>query len=158
MHRQMIFKKIYIIKFFFHAPVEAVDFFKAMLLDRGVRRQFIIYVLIGGISATIDFSVLFTFTSILGVYYIYSTIVAYPCGAATHFLLNKYFNFKRHEKRLINQVMTYVMVNFVGLCITLTIMYILVEYFGLLYLYAKAIAVFLVLFYSFNMHRAFTFR
>ncbi len=138
--------------------MKAVNYFKAMLLDTKLRRLFLIYVIIGGISALVDFSILFILTSIIGVYYIFSAIISYPFGAATHFLLNKYLNFRKHDRKFVRQLLTYIVINVIGLGITLTIMYVLVEYFNLLYLYAKMIAVFLVLFYSFNMHRAFTFR
>jgi len=138
--------------------VKLINIFQKEILNNKVRRQFFTYIIIGGFAAFIDFALLFFLTSIMGVYYILSTTIAYPVGALTHFFLNKYLNFKIHDRNLIHQLLIYVIINIFGLGLTLGIMYIFVEFFNLWYLLAKVIAILIVVFYSFNMHKSFTFK
>jgi putative flippase GtrA len=52
----------------------------------------------------------------------------------------------------------FIAINLGGLAITMTIVYCLVEYGAVWYLTARIISLFMVLFYSYTMHRTITFR
>jgi len=121
-------------------------------------RQFIIYVLIGGIAAIIDFTTVFVLTSLLGIFYIVSVMLSYPLATFVHFIMNKKFNFRCTSRKVMRQFCIFIVINLVAMGLTIVIMYAMVEYLGMWYLLAKFIAMWIVVFYSFNMNRMFTFK
>jgi len=122
------------------------------------QRRFILYVIIGGFAALFDLAIVFTLTSIVGIYYLLSVVISYPVATFIHFIMNKYLNFRNKSKKLMQQFLVFVAINLVSLTLTIIIMYILVEWFYVHYLLAKITAMIIVVFFSFNMHRVITFR
>lgn len=56
-------------------------------------REFILYGIIGGLSATLDFAI-FTILAGIGIPIIVSNIIGVVSGITTSFLLNRHYNFK----------------------------------------------------------------
>jgi putative flippase GtrA len=131
-------------------------FFKKSILKS--LKLLIIYVFLSGIAALIELSLLYFFTSVLNIYYIISVIPSYLIGGSIQFILIKYFNFKNKSKKIIKQASIYLLVIAGGFLLTLCFMYIFVEFFNIWYLFARIITIIIVLVYSFNMHKYFTFR
>jgi len=127
------------------------------ILSKKTNQQFILYFMIGSVAALIDFTLVFVFTSILGIYYLLSVVLSYPVAVSVHFTLNKKFNFKDTSKKVVKQFILFVSITLSSVVLTLIIMYFLVEFLGIWYLIAKAIAMVIVVFYTFNMNRVFTF-
>jgi putative flippase GtrA len=87
----------------------------------------------------------------------YSAIIAYIVAMIVNYVLNKYLSFKNRSKRIAAQFGLYTIVALIGLGLNQLILYYLVERLKLWYMYAKLIAVFIVMFWSFYGHKKLTF-
>jgi putative flippase GtrA len=88
--------------------------------DRTWPFQLARYATIGGIVLCIDVG---TFAGLLraGVALLLTTSIAYGLGIATHFTLNKYVNFRAHDRPVHSQAITYGIVAFICWLTTLGI-------------------------------------
>lgn len=120
-------------------------------------KNFILYVICGGIATLVDIASLYFFTDVLEIYYLISVVLAFPLGVLTNYALNKYFNFRNFSSEHFQQLTKFTLVALGGLFLNVMIIYILVEFFGLWYIFSKCVAAGLVLFYSYFMHRYWTF-
>ena len=119
--------------------------------------NFAFYVLIGGFATIIDFSVLYSLTEYFNVNYFYSAAIAYCFGMLTNFYLNKKYNFKNKSKKIVHQAGLFFIIASIGLAINQFVIWFLVSVFGVWYITAKLVSVIVVLFWSFNGHKRFTF-
>lgn len=120
--------------------------------------QFLRYIFFAGFATIVDLALLLVLTEYIGVWYFFSAIISYLAGMVVNYTVNKYLNFHNHSRKIVWQFGLFVIVASIGLALNQAILYGLVEYVGLWYLYAKLIAVCLVVFWSFNAHRLATFR
>lgn len=97
----------------------------------------------------VDFIVLYSLTEYAHVWYFISSALAYLFGMITNFTLNKISNFANKSKKIVQQFSVFALVALVGLGLNQLIVYLLVEYSGLWYMYAKVISVMIIMIYSF---------
>jgi len=121
-------------------------------------RLFIGFGIIGAIAAVIDLTILYVLTEYVGVWYFYSAIVSFSIAITINYCLNKFFNFKDENKRIFSQFRIFFIITLIGLLLNQSILYLFVTYLRVGYLYAKAVAIFLVMFFNFAMHKKITFR
>ncbi|MDR1792561.1 MAG: GtrA family protein, partial [Bacteroidales bacterium] len=88
-------------------------------------RQLILYAIIGGISAGLDF-VVFTLLCKAGMIVIAANIISIHCGIFCSFVLNRYFNFKVKDRALIRFLSFYV-VGLIGLVFSTFLLWLMVE-------------------------------
>ncbi len=98
-----------------------------LINDPIVRRQFAIYLVIGGIVLCIDLATL-RLCLARGVILVVATTIAYFTGTASHFLLNRYVNFRRFERAIHDQARTFVAIVFFQWLVTLAVVALLVHY------------------------------
>jgi len=127
------------------------------LLEKENIRLFMGYVLFAGFATLVDLGLLYSLTEFFHIWYLYSAAFAYLIGMVTNYLLNKYFNFKNRSKQVVMQFGLFAMVALVGLGINQLILYSLVEFAKLWYMFAKIIAIFIGLIWSFYGHKKLTF-
>ena len=120
-------------------------------------QRFTTYMVFAGVAALLELTLLYFFTSIIGLHYMLSVLIAYPSAVMTNYLLNKFLNFKCHDSRYVKQFTIFVFINLGGLGITMVLMYVLVEYVSLWYLLARILSYAVTLIYSFNLHKHITF-
>jgi len=123
--------------------------------DRSWPFQLARYVTIGGLVFCIDVG---SFAGFLraGVPLLVTTTLSYCLGIATHFTLNKYVNFRAHDRPVHSQALTYGIVAFVCWLTTLGIVKGAVA-FGAPPLAGKLLAIAFNLPLGFVGHRTFTF-
>lgn len=119
---------------------------------------FIKYNLFAGISTLLDLILIYILTEFFGVWYIYSVTLGYMAGVSLNYILNKYLNFKNKSRKIVLQFGLFISIALVGLLFNQIIIYILVESLGIWYIFAKIIAVLLVMFWNFTRHKKWTFR
>lgn len=127
-----------------------------VLSDRAWQFQLGRYLAIGGLVFIIDVGLFWALTR-AGVYLAVATTIAYATAATTHFTLNKYANFRTHDRPVHKQAGTYAAVAFVCWLVTLTVIEAGVRVFGLAPLAAKIVAVAVNVPAGFIGHRTFTF-
>ncbi|MFZ5955064.1 MAG: GtrA family protein [Nanoarchaeota archaeon] len=120
-------------------------------------KQFLGYVVIAGLATLLDIFILFFLTEKIGLWYFYSSIISFVSASIPNFMLNKYFNFKNKDKRLVQQYGVWFCISIVGLILTQMFMFIFVEYFKIYFLLAKCLTIMMVIFWDFFGNKSLTF-
>jgi putative flippase GtrA len=113
------------------------------------------YLTLGLVGTFVDFILLFIFTDILGLFYLFSATISFLSGITANFFLNKKFTFKYVGKKLgaiIKSYLSYVSISLFSLFLTLIFMSFFVEILGLGYMLAKIVISFLLLFTRYSAH------
>lgn len=118
---------------------------------------FVRYNLFAGCSTLLDLVLLYILTEFFGVWYTYSITIGYIAGVSTNYILNKYLNFRNLSRKIVLQFGLFVTIALIGLLFNQIIIYILVEFIGVWYMFAKIIAVLLVMLWNFSRHKKWTF-
>lgn len=127
-----------------------------LAFDQGWRFQFLRYVTIGGIVLAVDVG---SFKLLLGtkIALFFVTTTAYALAICTHFTLNKFINFRAHNRPVHHQAANYAWIALAGWIITVAVVEIGTHRFGLAPLLAKLAAVVINLPIGFLGHRFVTF-
>jgi putative flippase GtrA len=122
-------------------------------------KLYIKFFITGIICASLDLSLIFILTDIVGVWYLFSVIFVYIVSFFTSFYLQKYWTFKDGRKRIFyEQLFTYFSVGLINLLLNASGVYILVERFGFYYLFAQIIMMGLLSIESFLVYRFIIFK
>jgi putative flippase GtrA len=116
------------------------------------------YTILSGFAAIFELSVLYLLASVLHLHYLASVAIAYILANALQFLLVKHYCFFDPSSDYRHQVLRFIAINLGGLIFTMLLVFVFVEYLGIWYLAARALALCIVLFYSHTMHKSITFR
>jgi putative flippase GtrA len=128
------------------------------LPSRRTLRLFLNYCWIGGLATVVDTGALVLFRVKFGLYVWLSAALAYLCGMATNFLLNKYLNFASNSRSFVKQARTFFIVATIGLTLKAALMEFFVQVVHFRLLIAQAVAVGIVMVWSFWGHHRMTFR
>jgi putative flippase GtrA len=123
--------------------------------ERGTLRLFVTYVAIGGTTFVFYIS-LFTLLERAGVLLPVAATVAYFCGTALHFSLNRWANFRRFDRAVHDQARTFGAVIFLQWLVTLTVVTLLTAH-GVVPTLAAVVAVVVNLPGGFIANRYLTF-
>lgn len=111
------------------------------------------FIFVGGFAAAVNLAVLFLCTSILGIWYLVSSVISFLVALFTNFLLQKFWAFKNQTKFQVRQLAAFVGTNVVNLGFNTLLMYLFVSHFGIHYLYAQLLTSLLIAFESFFIYR-----
>jgi putative flippase GtrA len=112
--------------------------------------QFFRYIFVGGIAFLVQFSSLYLFTSIFGIYYLVSTAIAFILGLIANYALSISWVFnKRTLDNMWSEFTIFAIIGVVGLGLTEITMWFFTDYIGLYYLISQIIAAALILFWNF---------
>lgn len=121
-------------------------------------KQFLKYCIGGGIAFIIDIGLLYVFTEFFGLWYILSATLSFCVAAIFNYLFQKFVTFKSESKKYFKQFVMFVLIALIGLGINNSILYLLVESFGVWYILAKALAAIIVLIWNFIANKKVTFK
>lgn len=122
------------------------------LLDLGFKNHnipvdvnFFRFALIGGLGAILNTSLLYFLTEFLDIYYIYSAIIAVEAAIVLMFFLNNTFTFENTKKgrSIISGIVKSNIVRSFGIATSILILYVLTEYFNILYIVSNILAIFI---------------
>lgn len=123
-----------------------------------ILRQFLQYILVGGIAFVVDFSVLFVLTDKVGLHYLTSATVAFLVGLLVNYALCvawvfdvRAFSNRGHEFVIFSSI------GIAGLILNNGLMYAFTDLAGLHYLLSKLVAAGLILIFNFALRRAILF-
>jgi putative flippase GtrA len=106
------------------------------LLDKN--KVYIKYALSGGIATLVHFSLLFFLTDIVGIWYIFSTSIAFVAAFFVSFTLQKLWTFRDNGRyKIKRQIGAYFSVGVFNLFLNALGMYLIVEWWGIMYLLAQ---------------------
>ena len=118
-------------------------------------RELILYGLIGGFCAALDFGVY----TMLGLWipYLWANVLSVHCGIFTSFFLNRSLNFKVKDKAAQRFTIFY-LVGLSGLALSEGLIWLLASQFAWNPILAKLLTVFVVALYQFLLNKFITFR
>jgi putative flippase GtrA len=108
--------------------------------------QFVKFAMVGVVSSLINLALLFSLTDIFLVYYLHSAAVALLISAVNGYLMNHHWTFKSMEDRKHHFVFSkYLVLNISTYFLNLAVLVFLVENFGIWYIIAEVMAIFVAL-------------
>lgn len=118
-------------------------------------RELILYGLIGGFCAALDFGVY----TMLGLWipYLWANVISVHCGIFTSFFLNRSLNFKVKDKAAQRFTIFY-LVGLSGLALSEGLIWLLASQFAWNPILAKLLTVFVVALYQFLLNKFITFK
>lgn len=118
-------------------------------------REVILYGIIGGFCAALDFGIY----SFLGMWmpYLWANVISVHCGIICSFFLNRQFNFKIKDKTALRISIFYI-VGLSGLGLSELLIFLFAKRMGYNYIIVKLITVFVVALYQFILNKFITFR
>ena len=118
-------------------------------------RELILYGLIGGFCAALDFGVY----TLLGLWipYLWANVISVHCGIFTSFFLNRSLNFKVKDKAPLRFTIFY-LVGLSGLALSEGLIWLLASQFAWNPILAKLLTVFIVALYQFLLNKFITFK
>ena len=121
--------------------------------------QTIKYFLVGGIGVGVNLGLLYILTDFLGIWYILSQGIAIAVSITNNFFLHRYWTFKNEivEPKTLERYIKFFIVSVVGMCIQLGLTFVLVENFGIYYLYAAVLSIIAASAFNYLLNRKWTF-
>ena len=148
----------------------------SILTDPKERERFLKFSVVGAIGALIDFGSFHLFMSLLGVRPVWAQALSFTAAVTSNFIWNRYWTYPdSRSKPILNQLVTFFVVNIVGLGIRTPIftslegpfrrLFDLLEFLPigfvtadrLGYTFALGVAVVVVLFWNFFINRVWTY-
>ena len=103
-------------------------------------KQLLKYILVGLLGTGLDFLLLYSLVKYLHLFYLLAAFISIAIVLWISFGLNKYWTFKDERKKYFPQFFKFVLAHALGNGINLTILFFLVQVFGLWYIFAKICA------------------
>jgi len=116
------------------------------------------YIVLGNISNVVDFICLYILTELIGFHYTVSASVSFIIGVLSNHIINVLWIFKRGKHDYHIEIILVIAISTVGLCISILIIYILVEYANIHYIISKAISAAIVMFWNFYSRKKWVFK
>jgi len=120
--------------------------------------QVIRYILVGGISASIEFCVFSILVLYIHIFYLVANVFAFFVAFLIGFWLQKYWTFKNYEKEYVKQMTKSLTVVGIGFLLNNMLVYLFIGVLGLHIFIGKQVELFLVFFWNYSDQRFWTFR
>lgn len=128
-----------------------------MMKKKQTLDQWFRYIIIGALTAIVDFGMLY----VLGVYLSWNAALAAAVAFLTallfHFSMNKYFNFRNFERTSYAQLRTYLIVTTVSFGSTIFFIHVFTKYAGITILWAKVFTSLINMSWGFPAQKFLTF-
>lgn len=121
-------------------------------------KQFLKYIIVGGLAFIFDFLTLYLLTEYLHFHYLFSSACAFIVGLNVNYVLAKYFVFKESKiKNVKKEYLAIVAISLSGLFLNQVCIWFSTDILGIYYLYSKLITAGIVLIYNFGIRKIFIF-
>ena len=118
------------------------------------------YVLVGGSNAILVLFLTVTFTSIMGIFYLWSAIMAYEISVLVSFFMHDKWTFRKIEKigPGYNRFIKYNMFSLIGLGLNSIVLVIFTQEFSIHYAISEFIALLITFIFNYVMNKKISFR
>jgi len=113
---------------------------------------------VGAVSTLIDLFLLYIGVNILGLNLLISATLSFSIASVNGYLLNQSLTFKRSKKASFTQYIQFLMVSFVGLALTIILLYFFTGCLHMYYIIAKLVTVLIVVFWNYFANIIWTFK
>lgn len=118
------------------------------------RREIFRFIIAGVITAMINLGILYTLSSILGLWYILAVVVTFIVGTAVSFVMQKFWAFSHYSlKKTHREIFWYTINSVGGLLFNVIALYVLVEYFDIWYISAQFFLLIVLAVWNFFAYR-----
>lgn len=114
-----------------------MDFNSLFLKTNNKFIQILRYLLSGGIAFIFDFITLYVSTEIFKFHYIFSTIAGFIVGSIIIYLLSILWVFNFRKKNKFQEIILFLCIGLIGLCLTTLLMWIQTELMNIYFLVSK---------------------
>jgi len=122
------------------------------------RKEIIKFIISGGFAVFVEFSLLYSFTDILGIWYLWSSVFAFVSSFFVSFFLQKFWTFGDGDKDVLGkQMILYLLIALFNLCSNTFFMYVLVDLFGIWYMFAQFFVAAAIALWNFIIYKFFIF-
>lgn len=133
--------------------------YAAAVLYAQKHQQLLRFLITGGIAFSVNISVLYSLTSILGVYYLVSTVIAFLASFSVSFLIQKFWTFQDASKDNLHvQLSLYLTLQVINLFLNAALMYAFVEYLHIWYIFSQVIIALGLAVISFFVNKTYIFK
>lgn len=131
---------------------------KIRLIDLFLKyKQFVLYAIIGVLSASLDFIVFTFLSSFSSLNYLLANVISVNCGIITSFTLNRQFNFKIKDK-LLKRFLIFYAVGLLGLGVSTALLWLFVGIFSVNILISKLVVILIITLLQFSLNKLITFK
>lgn len=124
--------------------------FKNKLLN-----QILKFGLVGGTAFVIDYVLLYLCTEFLHIHYLISSIISFTVSVIFNYILSIKWIFDVKKKQDVKDFVIFIILSVIGLEINSLIMYVMVEKFGVYYMFSKIVSTAVVMVYNFITRKIF---
>lgn len=124
--------------------------FKNKLLN-----QILKFGLVGGTAFVIDYVLLYFCTEFLHIHYLISSIISFTVSVIFNYILSIKWIFDVKKKQDVKDFVIFIILSVIGLGINSLIMYVIVEKFGVYYMFSKIVSTAVVMVYNFITRKIF---
>ena len=121
------------------------------------RITFLKFFIAGGFCGLLDLLLIYYFTDILGLWYLYSGILSFIIVSVVSFSLNKNITFKDKNENLQRQYLKYVLVILIGMTINNSFLYIFTDLLGVWYVVSRVFSSLIALIWNYTASKKFVF-
>lgn len=111
------------------------------------------FIIVGAITFVVDYGLLYIFTEYIGLYYMYSTAIAFIAAVIFNYWLCVIYVFTNVQRQISKQAILFVGSSVIGLGLNQICMWFFVEIFGIYYMLAKIISIIIVMAWNYIMKR-----
>lgn len=115
--------------------------------------EMIRFIIVGVITFVVDYGLLYICTEYIGLYYMYSTAIAFIVAVIFNYWLCVVYVFTNIQRQTSKQALLFVGSSVVGLGLNQICMWFFVEIFGIYYMLAKIISIIIVMAWNYIMKR-----
>ena len=120
--------------------------------------SFVVFCFVGAISSLIDLGILYGLVEFFAFSVYVAATLSFTISSLNGYILNKLITFKDTSNKVKRQYVSYVLVNLIGLGLTLMLLTLFIQVFGLYYMHAKILTLAIVVLWNFGGSRAFVFK
>lgn len=118
-------------------------------------KQIIRFSIVGICAFIIDYTLLYTLTEYLNIYYFYSSIISFLVSLTFNYVVSIKWVFKVNKKTTIKDFLVFIILSIIGLFINQIIMYIMVEKVNVYYMISKLCSTIIVMLWNFVTRKIF---
>lgn len=111
------------------------------------------FIIVGAITFVVDYGLLYIFTEYIGLYYMYSTAIAFIAAVIFNYWLCVIYVFTNVQRQTSKQAILFIGSSVIGLGLNQICMWFFVEIFGMYYMLAKIISIIIVMAWNYIMKR-----
>ncbi|MCS7200986.1 MAG: glycosyltransferase family 2 protein [Patescibacteria group bacterium] len=120
-------------------------------------KKFIKFCLIGSIGLIINLTIFYILVNYFNWWYMSSALISFIFAVTSNYFLNRYWNFKSANIKIIPSYFKFILFSLLGLCINIIFLYLFVEFFRIPTLMAQFLAILCASLWNFINSKKFVF-